>query len=413
MMRVLVIGGGGRIGSAAAWDLASSDEVDEVGLVGPRVGRLERAAAKIGGDKLRLHPCDVAGGDLREVRRLMDGYDVGVIALPDRRTSYRALEAAIDACFDAVDVLEEYHRRPDPYETEGLPVPAGITPDEYGESLHRRAEENGVALLDGMGFAPGLSNATIGRGIDLLDSAERATARVGGVPSKEAAANHPLGYTVTWSFGHVLREYMVRPRVLRGGRIVDAEPLSDRERFVFEPLGEEFEAAATPGMPSLLYTRPGLAEFTEKTVRWPGHWEGIDLLRGCGLLDLEPMEVAGCSIRPRDLFISVVEPRLRPLPGETDLCIMANSVQGLKGGEAARVDHHLLAGPDEVAGISAMARVTGSSAAVAARLLGRGEVRGRGIVAPEDGIRGAAYDRYLRDLEARGIEITETVRAGV
>ncbi|HNR58154.1 MAG TPA: saccharopine dehydrogenase C-terminal domain-containing protein, partial [Methanothrix sp.] len=95
------------------------------------------------------------------------------------------------------------------------------------------------------------------------------------------------------------------------------------------------------------------------------------------------------------------------------LCIMANSVQGLKGGEAARVDHHLLAGPDEVAGISAMARVTGSSAAVAARLLGRGEVRGRGIVAPEDGIRGAAYDRYLRDLEARGIAITETVRAGV
>jgi len=166
-------------------------------------------------------------------------------------------------------------------------------------------------------------------------------------------------------------------------------------------------------MPSLLYTRPGLAEFTEKTVRWPGHWEGIDLLRGCGLLDLEPMEVAGCSVRPRELFVSVVEPRLRPLPGETDLCIMANSVQGLKGGEAARVDHLLLAGPDQVAGVSAMARVTGSSAAVAARILGRGELRGRGIVAPEDGIRGAVYEGYLRELELRGIFLRETVRTGV
>ena len=127
---------------------------------------------------------------------------------------------------------------------------------------------------------------------------------------------------------------------------------------------------------------------------------------------LDPMEVAGCSISPRELFISVVEPRLRPLPGETDLCIMANSVQGLKGGEAARVDHLLLAGPDQVAGVSAMARVTGSSAAVAARILGRGELRGRGIVAPEDGIRGAVYEGYLRELDLRGIFLLKTVRTG-
>jgi saccharopine dehydrogenase-like NADP-dependent oxidoreductase len=173
-MRVLVFGGTGRIGSAAAWDLALAEEGEEVGLVGKKEEGLKRAAARIGSDKIRLHPCDAASGDVREVRRLMDGYDVGVFALPDRRTSYRALEAAIDSSLPAVDVLEEYHRRPDAHETEGLAIPGGMTPVEYGDFLHERAEENDVTFLDGMGFAPGLSNASIGRGIDLLDSAEAA-----------------------------------------------------------------------------------------------------------------------------------------------------------------------------------------------------------------------------------------------
>ena len=412
-MRVLVFGGTGRIGSAAAWDLALAEEVEEVGLVGKKEEGLKRAAARIGSDKIRLHPCDAASGDVREVRRLMDGYDVGVFALPDRRTSYRALEAAIDSSLPAVDVLEEYHRRPDAHETEGLAIPGGMTPVEYGDFLHERAEENDVTFLDGMGFAPGLSNASIGRGIDLLDSAEAATARVGGIPSKEAAANHPLRYTVTWSFGHALREYMIGAMVLRNGRIVEVPALADRETFVFEPLGETFEAAVTPGMPSLLYTRPDLAEFSEKTIRWPGHFEGIDLLRGCGLLELDPHPFGGMEIIPREFFISVVGPKLQPLPGETDICVMMNTVQGEKGGEAARVDHRLLAGPDEVAGISAMARVTGFSAAVAAVMLGRHEVKEKGIVAPEDGIRGAAYERYIGELGERGISIQETVRAGV
>lgn len=412
-MRVLVFGGDGRIGSAVAWDLAMGEDVKDVGIVGKREEGLKRAAAWIGSDKIRLHPCDVASGDFREVRRLMDGYDVGVFALPDRRTSYRALESAIESCLPAVDVLEEYHRRPDVYETEGVAVPAGMTPDEYGDSLHERAVENGVTFLDGMGFAPGLSNASVGRGIDLLDSAKAATARVGGIPSKEAAARHPLGYTVTWSFAHVLRGYMIDVMVLRNGRVVEVPALTDRETFVFEPLGEIFEAAVTPGMPSLLYTRPELAEFSEKTIRWPGHFEGIDLLRRCGLLELEPHPFGGTEITPREFFISVVGPKLQPLPGETDICVMMNTVVGEKGGETARVDHHLLAGPDEVAGISAMARVTGFSAAVAAVMLGRREVKETGIVAPEDGIRGAAYERYIGGLEERGICVQETVRAGI
>ncbi|HII07173.1 MAG TPA: saccharopine dehydrogenase [Methanotrichaceae archaeon] len=414
-MKMLVFGGTGRIGSAVAWDLARAKDVEEVGVVGLSDEGLRRTADWIRSDKIRLHRHDVAGADFGTTKRLMDGYDVGVFALPDRRMSYRALEIAIDSSLDAVDVLEEYHRRPDAYEIEGLKVPDGMTLEEYGDFLHEKAEDNGVTFLDGMGFAPGLANATIGRGIDILDSAEVATARVGGIPSKMSAAHHPLKYMITWSFAHALREYMVKVRVRRDGRVVEVEPLSDRESFRFDAFGEDeaLECASTPGMPSLLYSRPELVEFSEKTIRWPGHWDGIDLFKECGLLDLEPHEFDGKKILPRDFFVSVVEPKLRPLSGDSDLCVMWNSVIGEKGGEPARVDYHFWAGPDEGVGLSAMVRVTGFSAATAARMIGRGEIKKKGIVAPEDGIRGDAYNGYIEELEDRGISVQETVRTGI
>ena len=157
-MKVLVFGGAGKIGSAVAWDLAGDEEIESIGIVARNDRSLEKTLLWIASDKVTAHALDIA--DAVASGRLMKKYDVTVIALPDRRSSYRTVEAAIDAGLNAVDVLEEYHRRPDPYETEDLEVPPGLSLDEYGESLHRRAMENDVTILDGMGFAPGLSNIT-------------------------------------------------------------------------------------------------------------------------------------------------------------------------------------------------------------------------------------------------------------
>jgi saccharopine dehydrogenase-like NADP-dependent oxidoreductase len=56
-----------------------------------------------------------------------------------------------------------------------------------------------------------------------------------------------------------------------------------------------------------------------------------------------------------------------------------------------------------------MARVTGFSAAAVARLLGRGEIRQKGIVAPEDGIAGKTPHKILKELAKRKIIIEEIV----
>jgi saccharopine dehydrogenase-like NADP-dependent oxidoreductase len=62
---------------------------------------------------------------------------------------------------------------------------------------------------------------------------------------------------------------------------------------------------------------------------------------------------------------------------------------------------------DRASGISAMSRATGFSAAIAARLLARGEVKEKGIVAPEEGIRGQLYINFMKELEKRGIIVLE------
>ncbi|MDH5406414.1 MAG: saccharopine dehydrogenase NADP-binding domain-containing protein [Candidatus Aminicenantes bacterium] len=407
-MKLLVFGGSGKIGPAVAWDLVKENDVEAVGLVGRREHALEQTKKWINSDKVRVHPLDIANRE--DTINLMKQYDVGVLTLPDRRTSYKVVHTAIEAGLNIVDMLEEYHRRPDPYETEGLEVPGGMSIEKYGEWLHKKAIENGVTFLDGIGFAPGLSNITLGEGIRKLDNTESAVARVGGIPCKEAASKHPLRYMITWAFSHVLREYMVKVSVLKNGKVVEVNATSDRESFVFDKFGknEQLECAITPGMPSFLFTRPDLKEFAEKTVRWPGHWQGVETLKECGLLDLEPIEIEGKKIAPRDFLLSLIEPRLQPLEGDTDVCVMWNTAMGTKDGQKMRIDYYLWDEADTMNGISSMARVTGFSAAIGAVLIGRGELTNKGIVPPEDCIAGALYDKFLKELKKRNIDILET-----
>ena len=354
-----------------------------------------------------LHTIDV--NNRKETMKLMEQYDVGAITLPNRKCSYKVVDMAIEAGLNIVDILEEYHRKPDKYEVEGLEISNGMTLDEYGESLHQKAIKNGVTFIDGMGFAPGLTNITLGEGIKKMDQADSAIARCGGVPAKEFAKNHPLKYMITWAFEHVLREYMIKVDVIKNGNIVEANAMDDLEKFRFNQLGkdEELVCAITPGMPSFLYTRPQLTECTEKTIRWPGHWEGAGVLKECGMLDSIPTEIKGIKISPREFLSHIMTPKLQPLEGETDVCVMWNTVTGIKDGQKMRIDYYMWEKADIGNGISAMGRVTAFPEAIATVMLGKGEITRKGIVAPEDAIEGKIYENFLEELKRRKINILE------
>ena len=395
-MKVLIIGSG-KMGSIIASDLVKDTEVEAVGIVDKRKSSLDKVLKGMNSSKLTARALDV--NNIEDTKRLMKDYDVGVIALDDTKASYKAVEAAIDVGLNIIDILV-YFRRPASYEIEGLEVPNQMTPEEYGEWLHERAMANDVLVLNGLGFAPGISNITIGDGIRKMDKAESAIVRVGGIPAKEIRGKYPLNYMITWAFEHVLHDYMSQVEVIKNGKVVEVPALSDRESFRFTKFGqdEEFECGVTRGMPSFIYTRPHLNEFAEKTIRWPGHYEAIDTLRECGMLDLTPVEFEGMKVAPRDFLSSVMSPKLTPLEGDTDICVMWNTVTGTKNGQKMRIDYYMWEEADVKNGISAMGRVTGFPAAIGARLVGKKEIEKRGIVACEDAIEGAIYQRFMEEL---------------
>ena len=406
-MKILVVGGSGQMGRAVAWDVAQHPGVTKVGLVGRRAEALKETERFIGGSKVALHPCDIS--DRKVMGDIIKGYDVVLLTLPDRFTSYTVVDTSISVGVHCVDMLEEYHRRPDAYELEGLKIPAGMHLNQYGDHLHETAIKNDVLFLDGIGFAPGLSNITVGEAIRKLDKAEVAVARVGGIPRKDVAAKNPLRYMITWAFWHVLREYMVKLYILKDGKAVEVDSATDLEPFHFTAFGKDemLECCITPGMPSFVYTRPDLKFFAEKTVRWPGHWQGVHTLKECGLLNLEPVEVGGVKVVPRDVLLALIEPRLRARPGDTDVCVMWNTVDGIKNGKKVRYSYSMWAEADTKMGFSGMARVTGFPAAISGVMIAQGKIKERGIVPPEDCIYGPLYTEFIKELEKRKIFIEE------
>ena len=405
-MKVLAIGAAGKMGRAVVSYFANDPAIETLGLLDLPGSNLRSLAKGDETGRFRFHQLDI--DCVEDLRQVMKQYDVGVSTLPNRRLSYQVMEAAIDARLDLVDILEEYHRRPDVYQTEGFIIPPEFRDSwEYGERLHEKALRNDVLILDGMGFAPGLSNITSAHGMDLLDRAEKVVARVGGIPNIECCAKHPLRYMTTWSLEHVLREYSIKTQIQKDGKPTEVHALCDEETFQFDELGldEKLECAVTPGMPSFIHTHPELQYFAEKTVRWPGHYQGVRTLIECGLFDEQPVEIEGLKISPRKFLLSVINPLLVPQEGDGDVCVMYNTVTGIKDNAPHKVEYHMweTASPE----FSAMARVTSFPAAIGAKLIGLGRTDLKGIRAPEECIRGENYLWFLDELLDKNITIKE------
>jgi saccharopine dehydrogenase-like NADP-dependent oxidoreductase len=124
-------------------------------------------------------------------------------------------------------------------------------------------------------------------------------------------------------------------------------------------------------------------------------------------LDLEPVQYHGLKIVPREFFLTLIEPKLKPLKKDADICVMWNTVIGMKNGERIRIDYYMWEESDRENEISALARVTGFSAAIGAILLGKGEITKKGIITPEDSIEGNVYKKFMDELIKRDITILE------
>ena len=130
----------------------------------------------------------------------------------------------------------------------------------------------------------------------------------------------------------------------------------------------------------------------------------MEVIRELGLLDLEPVDVKGIKVVPRDLFISVVGPKLTKPKGR-DLLALRVTVSGTKDGAPATRQFDLIDRYDEKAGISAMMRTTGYSLSITGQMQVRKQVGPAGVWTPDECMPAA---EYIAELRARGMDVLES-----
>jgi lysine 6-dehydrogenase len=377
MRRFLVLGAGLQ-GSACALDLLATTDA-AVTLADRAPEHTAEFLAPYRNNRLSLVSIDARDG--RSLRELIRGHDAVLSALP-YYVNVDAARAAIDGTAHFSDL--------------------GGNIDVVGreQALNRAAETAGVSVIPDCGVAPGLANILAAEGIGRLDAVESVKMYVGGLPQRPQP---PLNYTIVYSLEGVLDYYTTPSTIRRGGQLIDVDALSEVEEIDFPAVAARLEAFHTSGGASTMpWIYQDIPTVQYKTLRYPGHAALMRAIRDLGLFAIEPVDVRGQRVVPRDLFIAVADPRLRR--HAPDLVAVRVEVVGTKAGQPAAVVFQLVDYYDAANDVSAMMRTTGYSLSIVAQMQTSGRIAAGVRVAYQ----AVPFDAYVAELRNRGIVIQDS-----
>jgi len=383
-MNTYAVLGASMMGRVAAKDLLTTEPDARVTLldIDPRL--LEEVAGDLSSPRLLPLELDVA--DRERAIQALRGHVAAVGALPHAR-SLDAVEASIDAGVSFVDLV-------------------GSKP-ELRRALDRKARDAGVLVVPGLGVAPGLSNVLVARGMAALDETRDAVIYVGGIPMERTP---PLEYQTVYSLVSMFGAYLRPAQIWVDGEMTTAEPLTGVEILEFAPPIGPLEAFYTDGLASLVLTVPHRirGSLSEKTLRYPGFAEKVKVLKDCGILDAESVQVGGVSVVPRDVLVHQLGSTL-DLGPQGDILAMRVVVVGASAGQEVSHTFELVDFMDPATGDTAMARTTAFPATIATRMIARGEITERGVRFPEELFAEGLGDHLFEELEERGVRVSHAV----
>ncbi len=377
-MKVISIGCG-NIGSIAAEDLARSMKFIRVVVADKEKTKAKNVAKKIDKDNVSWIQLDATNHN--KLVETLKNFDLAMGFLPGK-LGYSLAEACIEARTSLVDVSY-------------MP--------ENPLKLNKRAIKANVTIIPDCGLAPGISNILVGNAVKKLEKVQVVHIMVGGLPEKPIP---PLGYIITWSPENLIDEYARKAKIVKNGKEIEVEALSELEEVEFPNFGR-LEAFYTDGLRTLPDTIENVKEMWEKTLRYSGHAEKIKLLKSLGFFEEKKISVNGVSISPRKLTVRLFEQKLLK-PKIKDVVALKVEVCGVKKGRQACYNYHLLEYYDEKKGITAMARTTAYPASIMAQLMLKGIIKEKGVVPPEKiGMDNAIFELFLGGLKKHRIRIAE------
>jgi saccharopine dehydrogenase-like NADP-dependent oxidoreductase len=380
-MKILVLGAG-NIGSIAAQDLARSVPTAEITIADKDQTRAKTVAERTRRTNITWTQIDTTNHN--ELINALKNHDLILGFLPGN-LGFKLAETCIETQRDLVDVSY-------------MP--------ENPLALNDKAQKNNTTIIPDCGLAPGISNLLVGHATSKLEKILAIHIMVGGLPEHPVP---PLGYTITWSPASLLDEYTRVTRIVKANRIAEVETLTGLEEIEFPEIGK-LEAFYTDGLRTLIDTIAGVKEMWEKTLRYPGHAEKVQLLKDLGFFDDNQIYFDGIGASPRKLTARLFEQKLWK-PEVKDVVALRVEVSGTRGDKHVRFVYHLLDHYDEKNHVTAMARTTAYPASIVAQLILEKAIVEKGVVPPEKlGMNETLFKKIVEELEKRGIKVTEEIK---
>ena len=384
-MKILVLGGCGIQGRTAVFDLAGSKAVEAVICADVNPEGIKEISGFVDMSKVRTESLDA--GDSENLDRLFRQADVVIDLLP-RQFLETVCQAAIRA---GVSVVNSNYAYPIAH-------------------LHEKARAAGVAIMPECGLDPGIDLILYGEAWRRFDELNVINSYCGGFPER-AACDNPLNYKVSWVFEGVLASTKKDGRIIREGAVVDIpgdrqhDPEYIRE-VDFPGLGM---LEAIPNGNAVFFTDAlGITETIRETgrysLRWPGWSAFWRPLKQLGFLSEDPVAGLPCPVSPYQMMDKLVGPQIQYHRNEKDLVAMLNVFEGKKGGRQVRLVSRLLIERDLKTGLMAMAQGVGCPASIAAQMIAKGEITGKGVLSPMKHI---PYPAFIDALRTRGIIVEE------
>lgn len=292
-MRIIVLGGAGKMGCIAVQDLAGDPRVDEVVVADRDLEQAKVVAETIGSPKVSIQAVDVTDHEgLVGVLR-------GANACLNATVYYfnlHVMEACLEARVPYVDMGGLFHTTRRQLE------------------LHDRFAEAGVSAVLGMGSAPGIPNVQARYAADRLDTIDYIRIYDGIKPPPADDVRF------TYAVPTIIDELTLPPMVFRDGEFVACEPLSEFEDYWFTPpigllpmhLSLHSEVATLP----LSFAHKGVRECFFKINYWGMAKETVEKIRvlaDFGFAGREPVEVNGQRVVPRDLLVALMAKYVPPI----------------------------------------------------------------------------------------------------
>ncbi len=383
-MKILVLGMG-LMGPAVAKDC--SGDPKSVKITGCDIDDAKLKAAKkyVNNKKFDTKKVDITSQD--SLITAMKGYDV-VVNSTAAKFSMNVLNAAMAAKVNVVDL-------------------AGGGYPQDGD-IYNEVEKAGITAIPGCGVDPGLIDLLCGQAMEYMDEVDEVSFACGGLPKDPKP---PLDYKIV--FGGT--RMPIRPGkvpMIVDGKLKEVDRYTEVEG-IFVNDYQEMEAFID-GFPSSLLKlcqEKKVKNFRGKTIRYSGYVDKLMFLLDLGVIGSKPVTYQGKEIVPVDFFHELIYPIIKfdEAGGDRDITVLQVSASGKSGGLDIDVNYEMVDEYDEEHGVTSMAKTTGFTAAIIARILARGAVKKKGIQWPVRVIKGPLFEELLSSLRERGVEVTETI----